>query len=80
MSGNGLYDPDQIAVNTRWVQPWSEAGRVRVKCLSRVLCDDDGCTLWRSCVSSLLSLYLRGTILEELSLYDAQANRKGSRC
>lgn len=28
MSGNNLYDPDQAAVDTRWVQPWSEAFRV----------------------------------------------------
>ncbi|KAF1850609.1 uncharacterized protein K460DRAFT_301841 [Cucurbitaria berberidis CBS 394.84] len=24
MSGNKLYDPDQAAVDTRWIQPWSE--------------------------------------------------------
>lgn len=27
-SNNNLYDPDQAAVNTRWIQPWSEAFRV----------------------------------------------------
>ncbi|KAI2476523.1 hypothetical protein Ptr902_12157 [Pyrenophora tritici-repentis] len=29
MSGNGLYDPDQIAVDTRWIEPWSEAFRAQ---------------------------------------------------
>ncbi|KAH8702693.1 hypothetical protein GQ44DRAFT_764407 [Phaeosphaeriaceae sp. PMI808] len=29
MSGNSLYDPDQDALNTRWVQPWSEAFRTQ---------------------------------------------------
>ena len=28
MSGHSLYDPDQAALNTRWIQPWSEAFRV----------------------------------------------------
>lgn len=28
MSGNSLYDPDQSALDTRWIQPWSEAFRV----------------------------------------------------
>ena len=34
MSGNSLYDPDQAAVDTRWIQPWSEAFRVSIGCLS----------------------------------------------
>ncbi|EUC36472.1 hypothetical protein COCCADRAFT_34164 [Bipolaris zeicola 26-R-13] len=29
MSANGLYDPDQSAVDTRWIQPWSEAFRAQ---------------------------------------------------
>ncbi|KAH7351409.1 hypothetical protein BKA66DRAFT_503722 [Pyrenochaeta sp. MPI-SDFR-AT-0127] len=29
MSGNNLYDPDQAAVDTRWIQPWSEAFRAQ---------------------------------------------------
>ncbi|KAF1935786.1 lectin C-type domain-containing protein [Clathrospora elynae] len=29
MSGNSLYDPDQAAVDTRWIQPWSEAFRAQ---------------------------------------------------
>ncbi|KAF1835938.1 hypothetical protein BDW02DRAFT_522186 [Decorospora gaudefroyi] len=29
MAGNGLYDPDQIAVDTHWIQPWSEAFRAQ---------------------------------------------------
>ncbi|KAJ4330379.1 Maintenance of telomere capping protein 6 [Didymella glomerata] len=28
-SNNNLYDPDQAAVNTRWIQPWSEAFRAQ---------------------------------------------------
>ncbi|KAF2623287.1 hypothetical protein BU25DRAFT_401152 [Macroventuria anomochaeta] len=28
-SNNKLYDPDQAAVNTRWIQPWSEAFRAQ---------------------------------------------------
>ncbi|KZM21558.1 Maintenance of telomere capping protein 6 [Ascochyta rabiei] len=28
-SNNNLYDPDQDAVNTRWIQPWSEAFRAQ---------------------------------------------------
>jgi hypothetical protein len=28
MSGNSLYDPDQSALDTRWIQPWSGAFRV----------------------------------------------------
>lgn len=28
MSGNNLYSPDQSALDTRWIQPWSEAFRV----------------------------------------------------
>jgi len=28
MSGNSLYDPDQSALDTRWIEPWSEAFRV----------------------------------------------------
>jgi hypothetical protein len=37
MSANGLYDPDQSAVNTRWVEPWSEAFRVSCGCLCCVV-------------------------------------------
>ncbi|KAI8941601.1 hypothetical protein NX059_002816 [Plenodomus lindquistii] len=29
MAGNDLYDPDQAAVDTRWIQPWSEAFRAQ---------------------------------------------------
>ncbi|CBX99143.1 hypothetical protein IAQ61_000734, partial [Plenodomus lingam] len=29
MAGNSLYDPDQAAVDTRWIQPWSEAFRAQ---------------------------------------------------
>ncbi|KAJ5038503.1 lectin C-type domain-containing protein [Bipolaris maydis] len=29
MSANGLYDPDQSAVDTRWIQPWSETFRAQ---------------------------------------------------
>ncbi|KAF2849734.1 hypothetical protein T440DRAFT_124853 [Plenodomus tracheiphilus IPT5] len=29
MAGNSLYDPDQVAVDTRWIQPWSEAFRAQ---------------------------------------------------
>ncbi|KAH7072049.1 hypothetical protein BKA63DRAFT_516843 [Paraphoma chrysanthemicola] len=29
MSGNSLYDPDQNALDTRWIQPWSEAFRAQ---------------------------------------------------
>ncbi|CAO2653600.1 Nn.00g030110.m01.CDS01 [Neocucurbitaria sp. VM-36] len=29
MSGNSLYNPDQAAVDTRWIQPWSEAFRAQ---------------------------------------------------
>ncbi|EFQ91672.1 hypothetical protein P3342_006003 [Pyrenophora teres f. teres] len=29
MSGNGLYDPDQVAVDTRWIEPWSESFRAQ---------------------------------------------------
>ncbi|KAH6629351.1 hypothetical protein C7974DRAFT_463398 [Boeremia exigua] len=28
-SNNNLYDPDQAALNTRWIQPWSEAFRAQ---------------------------------------------------
>ena len=44
MSGYGLYDPDQSAVDTRWIQPSGEAFRVSLICL-RALCDGDGCIL-----------------------------------
>ncbi|KAL1795893.1 hypothetical protein ACET3X_006117 [Alternaria dauci] len=29
MSANGLYNPDQSAVDTRWIEPWSEAFRAQ---------------------------------------------------
>lgn len=29
MSANGLYNPDQSAVNTRWIEPWTEAFRAQ---------------------------------------------------
>ncbi|KAJ8117083.1 hypothetical protein OPT61_g1638 [Boeremia exigua] len=28
-SNNNLYDPDQAAINSRWIQPWSEAFRTQ---------------------------------------------------
>ena len=38
MSANGLYNPDQSAVNTRWIEPWTEAFRVSVSCTCCVEC------------------------------------------
>ena len=77
MSGYGLYDPDQSAVDTRWIQPSGEAFRVSLICL-RVLCHGDGCILddrvaFHRLVNAL-SLCTCETISDMPGPYDAQAN------
>jgi len=40
MAGNSLYSPTQAALDTRWIQPWSEAFRVS-RFTERHLCAAD---------------------------------------
>jgi hypothetical protein len=73
MSANGLYNPDQSAVDTRWTDPWSEAFRVSVSCLCYVECSVSGVlSVWSHRVNAL-SLW-RYTTLEKASLTGGRHN------